>query len=995
MTASTLPRARRSRDQLVVGVVLALSLYVLGLQAAVLRPFLWPAGAGLALSAESIFGQFAEVRPLTTIRPPDLRSLAGTHVTVTHVWSGGAAEQHRLHEGLRVDAVSGSDGQTIDLSAGLPTDPAALLRIWRAVYDVDPRSPITMTVRFDKPKGLSPPESPGLFDKPEGLSPQKATVTLPRSSITTVDADGRSIWIRQHLGPLAQLTAFVAGATVLFALGARGVTASLMMLALIATGVANSGPLLGAERAVPLLAPIALIFNWIVTPLAFPVIGIAVLCFPRRAAILDQHRWIVPALGALVLPMFMANFSGALFLLGMDGVLPLLGWLAARPWVFDASFAAALVANLLIVAEGIQRYRANQDPNERRRIQIVVFTGVPAVVAYAVKAGVPLITGLAGQPVTLPWPIEAALQAIVLLPAIGLSYAVAVRHVFSPRTVLRQSLQYALARKTLTVLVLLPILALVISLIQQRDRPLATIISGQPMFYLVGLVLAGLGLRYRERAEAWVDLHFFREEYDAREILVSLAGRVPYETDPRDLVALVIQQIDSALHPDCVAVLAGEGSTDSMASPAAGSDPGMLEPVAASRVTPIPLRFDTALVTLLRWSDKPLEVFLDDEESPVARLPQADRVWLTATKAQLLVPIFAGGSDPRPFVGLIVLGRKRSEEPYTTEDRQLLSGIATQMGVALDLSRLRKRAAESGLAVNVIGSEATTQAAGGAHGIAIGSVVDNKYRVEEIVGQGGMGAVFRAWDVRLERSVAIKVVRAELLSAPESRVRFRRESMMVARLQHPAIVTVFDYGSLRDGSAFLVMEYVPGEDLRRLMKREGPLELVRVTSLLSGIAGGVEAAHKAGIFHRDLKPENILLPESGIGPKVVDFGVAKMTDSTVAGTTTLTAGGTVVGTPAYMAPEQLRGSAVDGRADVFSLGVMTYEMLTGRLPFGSGSFIDIAMKQSESQASLDTTGLSSPVAGVLRCAMAIDREARPQSPMVLADELARAAAMPA
>ncbi len=131
-------------------------------------------------------------------------------------------------------------------------------------------------------------------------------------------------------------------------------------------------------------------------------------------------------------------------------------------------------------------------------------------------------------------------------------------------------------------------------------------------------------------------------------------------------------------------------------------------------------------------------------------------------------------------------------------------------------------------------------------------------------------------------------------------------------------------------------------------------------SLLQGIAAGVEAAHKAGIFHRDLKPENILLPESGIGPKVVDFGVAKMTDAAAPpGTTTLTAGGTIVGTPAYMAPEQLRGGMVDGRADVFSLGVMTYEMLTGRLPFGGGSLIDIAMKQSEGNANLDTAGLSS------------------------------------
>ena len=219
---------------------------------------------------------------------------------------------------------------------------------------------------------------------------------------------------------------------------------------------------------------------------------------------------------------------------------------------------------------------------------------------------------------------------------------------------------------------------------------------------------------------------------------------------------------------------------------------------------------------------------------------------------------------------------------------------------------------------------------GGSSAIAIGAVVDGKYRVDAVIGQGGMGAVFRAWDLRLERAVAIKVVRADLLSDPDSRARFRRESQIVARLQHPSIVTVFDSGTLPDGAAYLVMEFVPGEDLRQMLKREGSLTPARTAALLQGIAAGVESAHQSGIFHRDLKPENILLPESGMGPKVVDFGVAKLTEQS--GTTdgaTITVGGTIVGTPAYMSPEQLRGEAVDGRTDVFSLGVMAYEMLTG------------------------------------------------------------------
>jgi serine/threonine-protein kinase len=338
----------------------------------------------------------------------------------------------------------------------------------------------------------------------------------------------------------------------------------------------------------------------------------------------------------------------------------------------------------------------------------------------------------------------------------------------------------------------------------------------------------------------------------------------------------------------------------------------------------------------------------------------------------------------------------------------LLRGIAVQMGVALDLSRLRRQVGTlvPGLsAVTSAKAEASAPAGGGtptftptvirgsgsgggSSAMAVGVVVDGKYRVDAVIGQGGMGAVFRAWDLRLERAVAIKVVRADLLSDPDSRARFRRESQIVARLQHPSIVTVFDYGTLPDGAAYLVMEFVPGEDLRHLMKREGRLTPSRMSALLRGIAGGVESAHKSGIFHRDLKPENILLPESGTGPKVLDFGVAKLTDQSM--TTdggTLTVGGTIVGTPAYMAPEQLRGDAVDGRADVFSLGVMAYEMLMARLPYGGGSFIEIGMKQAAGETQVECGDIPWALADVIRRAIAYEKDRRPATPVAFATDI--------
>ena len=957
---------RLTTERAVIGAVMAVSLVVLGLQAFVLRPRMWPAGPGLALSGGETFARWAVPSPIAVIRPPDVSQAFDTPATVVRVFPGGTADRAGLRAGDRVDSITGATAATGDAQGLVRLDARALdsndaetaLRLWRDAHRIAPGAALAVATG-------------------------ERTVTIEQPAIWSMSDAPWSAWLRQHLAPLSQMAAFIGGALVLLLLGAHGTTATLMTLALLATATANSGPLLGSHAAVPVLGPIILIFNWLITALSFPIIGLAVLYFPHRAEILDRRKWIIPAVIAASVPMLVIGIVTAMFLLGSDATLPALAWLSMNGWTFGAAFALPLAVNVLIVVEGISRYRINLDADERRRIQIVVYTGVPAVFAYALKVGIPIVLGLLGMPVELPWPIEAFLQAIVLLPAFGLPYAVAVKHVFSPRTVLRRSLQYAFARRTLTALVALPIIALVASLVQQRDMSLQMIVTGRPLFYVFFLTMLGLALKYRESAQRWLDQQFFRNEYDAREILVSLAGRVPYEADPRDLVAMVVTQIDSALHPESIAVFASD-------SPNATNAGGRFEPVSALRVDATPLAGDSGVITLLRWSDKPLEIFLDDEQSPVARVPPADRAWLASMHAALLVPIFAGGSDPRPFVGLIALGQKRSEEPYTAEDRELLRGIAVQMGVALDLSRLRRQAGntQAPAGQNATQSFTPTIVVGGSGGssISVGALVDQKYRVDAAIGQGGMGAVFKAWDVRLERPVAIKVVRADLISDPDSRMRFRRESQIVARLQHPSIVTVYDYGNLADGAAFLVMEFVPGEDLRHFLKREGRLDASRMSALMHGICGGVDVAHKSGIFHRDLKPENILLPEGGTGPKVVDFGVAKLTNKGIGDNSTMSVAGTIVGTPAYMSPEQLRGEAVDARADVFSLGVMAYEMLTARLPYTGGSLFDIGMKQVEGK--VDWEGIAPELVDVIAGAIAYDRDRRPAGASAFADALA-------
>jgi hypothetical protein len=878
------------------------------------------------------------------------------------------------------------------MSIAAPRDVPSALEEWRARYRNGPHAPST------------------LHEQATG----RIFTWVPRP-VWQDTAATQSNWLRLHLGPLLQMAAFLIGACILVALGTRGVTAWLMTLALIFTAIANSGPMLGAEFDLPVLGPLLLVFGWLATALSFPIIGLAVLHFPSRAPILDRYRWIPSLLLVLPAPVFVISTVSAAFLLGFDMALAPLTWFSQNGWLFDASFAAALAGNVLIVVEGINRYRAIADANERRRIQIVVYSGVPAVFAYALKAGVPLVSTLAGRPVEWPWVVEGVLQAIVLAPAFALPYAVAVKHVFSPRTVLRRSLQYALARRTLSMLIVLPVVALVASLVSERNRPLDDIVLGQPFFYAITVALLFLGLKYRDQAQRALDRRFFRAEYDAREILVALANRVPYESDPARLVTVVISEIDSALHPESVAVLAGSDA--------------MFEVLSAARTSMRPLSRESGLVTLLQWSDDPLEIYLDDERSPVARLPAADRDWLRVSGVSLLVPILGGGSSEvaHGLIGVIALGPKRSEEPYTREDRKLLNGIATQMSVALDLSRLRRRSAGTPAAATSTPTLTPTMVVGGTRRtgspqlamcptchrcydvddlraqhltavcpedgaflqpvVGMPPVVEGKYRVDAVVGRGGMGAVFRAHDLRLQRDVALKIVRADLMANAESQARFQREAQIVARLQHPAIVTIFDYGTVPEGGAFLVMEYVRGEDLRHLLKRRKKLDLAETIHLVTGIANGVDAAHRQGVLHRDLKPENILLPADGSGPKVLDFGVAKMADAGGPQTRQLTQAATIVGTPAYMAPEQLRGDALDARADVYSLGAVTFETLTGRLPFGTGNFIDLALRQSEGFDRVSFEGLSPALSEALKRALSLDRERRPATAAAFADEL--------
>ena len=210
-----------------------------------------------------------------------------------------------------------------------------------------------------------------------------------------------------------------------------------------------------------------------------------------------------------------------------------------------------------------------------------------------------------------------------------------------------------------------------------------------------------------------------------------------------------------------------------------------------------------------------------------------------------------------------------------------------------------------------------------------GLTIDQKYQVEDMIGRGGMGVVYRAEHVALGRKVAVKVLLRGHEAGTDAKKRFDREARAAGRLGHPNIVQVFDLGALPDGSPYLVMELLEGEPLSSRLGIEGALPVADACEIVAEVLSALEAAHQGGIIHRDLKPDNVFLSRHG-GVKLLDFGISKHTDETLS----LTQTGAILGTPYYLAPEQARGErGLDGRVDVWAAGVLLYECLTGVRPF--------------------------------------------------------------
>jgi eukaryotic-like serine/threonine-protein kinase len=275
----------------------------------------------------------------------------------------------------------------------------------------------------------------------------------------------------------------------------------------------------------------------------------------------------------------------------------------------------------------------------------------------------------------------------------------------------------------------------------------------------------------------------------------------------------------------------------------------------------------------------------------------------------------------------------------------------------------------------------------------VGQVVADRYQIQEVVGRGGMGVVYRARHLLLDREVAVKLLRPQYVTDERAVARFLREARAMARIEHENAVHVYDFGVL-PGGAYLVMEFVEGDSLRMFLMQSAPLALVEAVMIAEQVCAAVQAAHDQGVLHRDLKPENIMLrdEEEAVVVKVVDFGLAKIVSGDDDNQKSITSTNELFGTPCYMAPEFFEGNDIDTRSDVYAIGIVLYEMLAGAPPFRGTMQTVIGAHLFKEAPPITTTNGDVPpsIDALLRQTLRKDRSERPASAAEFASRLRRA-----
>jgi len=589
---------------------------------------------------------------------------------------------------------------------------------------------------------------------------------------------------------------------------------------------------------------------------------------------------------------------------------------------------------LSVLALAVNYFRLT-DLNDRRRLRVLFIGGAAAVLPGAARLLIWRSSSFSGIFNWLASGVPGILLTVVFLlfPAC-FAYSILRHRLLDIRLIIRQGVQYAAARGVL--LSAVPILAvlLVADLLVHGDQPLIRILQARGWAYAgLGIVAVAAHSQRRRWGEA-VDRRFFRERYDARQLLHQVAAETVRAKTFEDAIPGVVMRIEAALHPEFAAVM--DRPPDLACFRTLASSP--------PDKGPPPIAAESSLISVVRTIGDPLDVLLGESGWLRFRLPDREIEFVRGARIDLIVPIAVA---PAPHEALLALGAKRSEEPYTRDDREMLAAIAANLELLLERPAVVRPHAEEGFAecpacgaCSDVGAEACAKDDAKLATVHGPRVFGGRYRLERRLGRGGMGAVYEAADSALERRVALKVIREDLLGSAEAAQRFQREARAAAAFPHPNVVAVHDYGIEAGTRAFLVMELLEGATLRDELRARERLDAASVMRIFRGLCSAVGAAHARQLIHRDLKPENIFLARTGGEAtetvKVLDFGIAKFlpgSESAKPAHPAETAVGVLVGTPGYLSPEQLLGEEAAVAWDLWALAVTAYESLTGVLPF--------------------------------------------------------------
>jgi len=646
------------------------------------------------------------------------------------------------------------------------------------------------------------------------------------------------------------------------------------------------------------------------------------LSFPKP---LLQRRWAWMMLALLAAPLlgFATIFDYIVLFAPKHFISVFPNWLGA---IIGVDALVAFLAPMVILAVNYFRLR---EVNERRRIRLVIlglllfFADLLSSVLFSLSQKTfwlsaittsPLVFGLSQVPFT-----------------ICVAYAVLKQRLFQVSFIVRQSLQYAVARGAL--LIPIPILAgiLIFDLIVHKDQPFGALLSAHGWAYaLMGVV----GIVAHKKQSQWMevlDRRFYREHYNAQHLLRQTVDEIRASSNLADVAPKAVARIEQALHPEFVAILMRE-STEPLYRCIASAPP---------EVYPRGLSAESKLMAVFRLFAKPLQISLAESGWLKQQLPSEDTNFLRDARIDLMVPIAIAPHDREAFM---VLGLKKSEEPYGSEDQELLSGIGSALALLLErpvTSALGgfEECPRCGLCYES-GMGGCANEGAQLTRMPFKRLLTSRYRLERRLGRGGMGTVYKATDTSLERAVAVKLIREDLVTSSDAE-RFRREAKAAASFAHPNLVTVHDFGVDSDTRVFLVMELLQGFTLRQRFEQQKRFTTEQIVQVLGGVCAGLQAAHENGLIHRDLKPENIFLAQGGEGEvaKILDFGLAKflVSPANLVAATVDTVPGILMGTPQYMSPDQLNGEVASPVWDIWALAVITYEMLTGAHPFPATS----------------------------------------------------------